>query len=73
MMTLLAVERFNEVAERHTVQQTAWSATLTSSNSEINIKYSQAIKEKLIEKRKLRKLWQTNRCYSLEKQIKSCY
>jgi len=36
----------------HAVQQAAWSATPTSSNSEINIEYSPALKEKL---------WQANR------------
>jgi len=40
-----AVERFNQ-----TVQQVVWSATPTSSNSEIHIEYSPAIKEKIIEK-----------------------
>jgi len=42
-----AVERFN-----HAVQQAAWSATPTS-NSEIHIEYSSAIKEKIVEKREL--------------------
>jgi hypothetical protein len=41
-----------------------------SSNPDINIEYSSAIKEKLAEKWKLHKLWQTNKC-SYEKQIKS--
>jgi len=39
----------------------AWSATPTNSNSKIDIEYSLAIKEKLAEKRKLRKLWQINK------------
>jgi hypothetical protein len=51
-----AVESFNNA-----VQQVAWSATPINSNLDINIEYS-VIKEKLAEKRKLRKLWQTNRC-----------
>jgi len=48
-------------AVEHFKQTVAWSATLTRSNSEIHIKYSSAIKEKIAEKRKLRKLWQINR------------
>jgi len=43
------------------LQQIAWNAMLTSSNSEINIEYSPAKKGKLAEKRKLHKLWQSNR------------
>jgi hypothetical protein len=34
----------------------------TISNPDINIEYSSAIKEKLAEKTKRHKLWQTNRC-----------
>jgi len=56
-----AVERFNQ-----TEQQAAWSATPTSSNFEIHIEYSSAIKEKIAEKRKLRKPWQINRCLILK-------
>jgi hypothetical protein len=41
-----------------------------SSNPDIDIEYSSAIKEKLVEKRELRKLWQTN---SYRKEIKSSY
>jgi len=44
----------------------------TSSNLDFNIEYSSAIKEKLAEKRKLCKLWQTDRCPVLElKHLKS--
>jgi hypothetical protein len=46
-----AIKSFNYV-----VQQTTWSATPTSSNPDVNIEYSCTIKEKLGEKRKLRKL-----------------
>jgi len=51
MMTLLAQLKTLIVLVQ---QQMAWSATSTSSNPDINIEYSSAIKEKLIEKRKLR-------------------
>jgi len=56
-----AAERFN-----HVVQQAAWSTTSTSSNSEINIEYSPAIKEKLAEKKKP---WQTNKCPVLKNKL----
>jgi len=47
---------------------------MPTSNSEIHIDYSPAIKEKIAEKRKLRKLWQISKCsICLEKQVKSCY
>jgi len=59
-----AVERFN-----HAVQQAAWSVTLTNSNSKIHIEYSPAIKQKIAEKMKLRKLWQTNRCPVLKNKL----
>jgi len=58
-----AVERFS-----HTIQQIACT-TSTSSNSEINIEYSSAIKGKLAENRKLCKLWQTNRCPVLKNKL----
>jgi len=35
---------------------------MPNSNSKINIDYLPVIKEKLTEKRKRRKVWQTNRC-----------
>jgi len=59
-----AVECFN-----HAVQQVVWSATPTSSNSKIRIQYSLVIKEKIAKKRKLRKLWQTNRCPVLKNKL----
>jgi len=40
-----------------------------SRNSEIYIEYSPAIKEKIVEKRKLRKLWQINRCPVLKNKL----
>jgi thioredoxin-related protein len=49
--------------------QTAWSATPVSSNSDINIEYLSAIKEKLAEKRKLYMLWQSNRCSFLKNKL----
>jgi len=49
-----AIESFN-----YAIQQIAWSATPTSSNPDIE--YSPVTKEKLAEKRKFRKLWQSNR------------
>jgi len=42
---------------------------LTSSNSEIHIEYSPAIKEKITGKKKLRKLWQTKRCPILKNKL----
>jgi hypothetical protein len=45
------------------------SATLVSSKSDINIEYSSITKEKLAEKKKLRKLWQTNRCPVLKNKL----
>jgi len=53
---IYAIEVFN-----HAVQ-TTWNAAQTSNDLDINIEYSFVIKGKLIEKRKLCKLWQTNRC-----------
>jgi len=41
----------------------------SSNNSEINIEYSPAIKEKLAEKRKLRKLCQINRYPVLKNEL----
>jgi len=43
--------------------------TLFSSNSEIHIECSPAIKEEVAEKRKLRKLRQTNRCPVLKNKL----
>jgi len=40
-----------------------------SNNSEIHIEYLPAIKEKIVEKRKLRKLWQINRCQVLKNKL----
>jgi hypothetical protein len=45
------IENYNNA-----VQYAAWSATPTSSNLDIDIEYSCAIKEKLAERKKLRKL-----------------
>jgi len=59
-----SVKRFNYAA-----QQAAWSATPISSNSEIHVEYSLAIKEKIAKKRKLCKLWQTNRCQVLKNKL----
>jgi len=42
---------------------------LTNSNSKIHIEYSPVIKEKIAEKMKLRKLWQTNRCPVLKNKL----
>jgi len=39
-----------------------------SNNPDINIEYS-PIKEELAEKRKLRKLWQSNRCPILKNEL----
>jgi len=51
-----AVENFN-----HEVQQAAWNAIPVCKNTNTSFEYSFTIKDKLAEKRKLRKLWQTNR------------
>jgi len=62
---LRAVEHFNHICTT-SMQQ---SAMPTSSNSEIHIEYSPAIKEKIAKKKKLRKLWQTNRCPLLKNKL----
>jgi len=54
---ICAVENFN-----HEVQQAAWNATPVRKSTNNNFEYLSAIKDKLAEKRKFRKLWQTNRC-----------
>jgi len=57
------ITRAVESSKLNAVQQAFWSAMLTSiCNPDINIVYSPAIKRNLAEKRKLRRLWQTNRC-----------
>jgi len=54
---ICAVENFN-----HEVQQAAWNATPICKSSNTNFEYFSAIKDKLAERTKLRKLWQINRC-----------
>jgi len=60
------VERFKQA-----VQQAAWNATPTNSNSEIHIEFSPAMQEKIAKKKKilLRKMWQVNRCPVLKNKL----
>jgi len=58
------VQFFNE-----TVQQAAWNATPMCSNTEIHMEYSPTIQEEIAEKRKLRKMWQINRCSVLKNKL----
>jgi len=55
---ICALESFNYTIA---IFATAVFATPSSSNLDINIEYLSTIKEKLTVKKKLRKLWQTNR------------
>jgi len=59
-----AVESFN-----YAVQEATWNTRSISSNPDMNIEYSSAIKEKLAEKRKLRKLSQINECPVLKNKL----
>jgi len=61
---ICAVENFE-----HEVQQTAWNATPVCKSTNISFEYSSAIKDKLAEKRKLRKLRQINRCPVLKAKL----
>jgi len=54
MMTLLAQLKASTMPYNRSI-------TPTNNNSEINIEYSPAIKEKLVEEKKFCKLWQINR------------
>jgi len=51
------------------VQQAAWNAIPVCKSTNTSFEYSSAIKDKLAEKRKLRKLWQTNRCPVLKTKL----
>jgi len=61
---ICAVESFN-----HEVQQAAWNAIPVCKSKNTSFEYSSAIKDKLAEKRKLRKLWQINRCPVLKAKL----
>lgn len=53
---MLATEHFN-----YCTQQAAWNATPPTNNIDVPIKCSKFIRDKIQEKRKVRKLWQTFR------------
>jgi len=61
MMTLLAQLKTSTMLYNRTITPT--------NNSEINIEYSPAVKEKLAEKKKFRKLWQINRYPVFKKEL----
>jgi len=61
---LHAVESFN-----HEIQQAAWNAILVYKNPNMNFEGLSTIKDKLAEKRKLRKLWHINRCPILKTKL----
>jgi len=61
---ICAVENFN-----HLVQQIAWHAKPVCKSTDTSFEYSSAIKDKLGKKRKLRTLWQINRCPVLKTKL----
>jgi len=61
---ICTVKSFN-----HKVQQATWNTTPVCKNTNTSFEYSSAIKDKLAEKRKLRKLWQINRCPFLKTKL----
>lgn len=60
----LAVEHFNEC-----VQQAAWGSTSTKTEYTASLNCSPIIKNKINEKRKMRKLWQITRCPEIKKKL----
>lgn len=60
----LAVEHFNEC-----VQQAAWGSTSTKTEYTASLDCSPIIKNKINEKRKMRKLWQITRCPEIKKKL----
>lgn len=59
-----AVEHLNDC-----IQHAAWDSTPNNLAQEVSLDCSSSIKEKIKEKRKIRKLWQVTRCPEVKKRL----